>query len=167
MAILSWGKPRQFVKKNGDNTAKYKEFPAAVENSTQLTTTKGSKQEAKIEGGENEGVRYGKNTYALANEIRAIAGRKKPLKDDDGVIEGSYEVIVVPENPAAPALRIKESTASCEDKFTAQDGGSWVYTFDALKPEAGGNQLEWGTATVGADGQPSFTPLTPESEDGE
>ena len=69
MAVIGWGKPRVFIKDLDASAPKWEELPTPVEDSTQLTTTKGDKQEAKIEGGENEDVKYGKNTYALALNI--------------------------------------------------------------------------------------------------
>ena len=54
MAVIGWGKPRIFVKDLDDQSAKWIELPTPVEDSTQLSTEKGDKQEAKIEGGENE-----------------------------------------------------------------------------------------------------------------
>ena len=50
MAVLAWGKPRIFVKKLGVGGS-WIELPTPVEGSTQLSTTKGDKNEAKIEGG--------------------------------------------------------------------------------------------------------------------
>ena len=86
MAVIGWGKPRVFIKDLDASAPKWEELPTPVEDSTQLTTTKGDKQEAKIEGGENEDVKYGKNTYALALNIRAAKGRKRPVSDSDGVV---------------------------------------------------------------------------------
>ena len=54
MAVIGWGKPRIFIKDLDVTSPAWEELPTPVEDSTQLTTTKGDKQEAKIEGGENE-----------------------------------------------------------------------------------------------------------------
>lgn len=51
MAVIGWGKPRVFIKDLDASAPKWEELPTPVEDSTQLTTTKGDKQEAKIEGG--------------------------------------------------------------------------------------------------------------------
>lgn len=166
MAILSWGKPGLYIKRLGttstsqesedDNidasgttvqTDKWIKLPDPVEDSTQLETTKGNKTEAKVEGGENEAVRYAKNTYALTFNIRAAAGRKKFVADSDGIIDGEYSLVLVPENPEAPGLKIDRGTLSVEDTWTSADGGIWAYTLDALKPE-NGDQVKWGKATV-------------------
>lgn len=149
MAILGWGKPRIILKKEGETD--WHELPTPVENSTQLATSKGDKKEAKIEGGENEDVKYTKNTYALNLNIRAAKGRKRPLNDSDGVIAGNYEIVLQPEDPTAIGFHIKRSTASVEDTFTTEEGGIWAYTFDALKPSDGGDQVEWGVVTITSD----------------
>lgn len=98
MAVLSWGKPRIFIKDLDSEAPKWEELPTPVENSTQLSTTKGTKQEAKVEGGENEDVRYGKNTYALVTNIRAAKGRKRPVSDEDGVVMHNYAIALQPED---------------------------------------------------------------------
>ena len=156
MSVLSWGKPRLFIQKIGDTSAKWKELPTPVEDSTQLATTKGDKVEAKVEGGENEDVRYGKNTYALAFNIRAAKGRKKPVPDSDGIIEGEYKVALQPEDPEAPGLMIDKAKLSIEDTWTSADGGMWNYTADALKPDAG-DQVKWGKVVVSEEGAVTFT----------
>lgn len=51
MAVIGWGKPRIFVKDLDTVSPSWEELPTPVEDSTQLTTTKGDKKEAKIEGG--------------------------------------------------------------------------------------------------------------------
>lgn len=150
--IPSWGKPRIVVKKKGDTSSKYIEFPTPVEDTTELSTTKGDKKEAKIEGGENEAVKYLKNTYALAAQIRigledGKTVRQKPLADSDGVIEGEYELWLQPENAAALGMHMEGCTISVEDTYTAADGIILIYTFDAIKVD-GHDQVEWGTTTI-------------------
>lgn len=148
MAVISWGKPRIFVKDLDTPEAAWVEFPTPSEGTTQLSTTKGNKQEAKIEGGENEDVRYGKNTYALALNIRAAKGRKKPVADDDGVVPHNYALALQPEDPETPGLVMRKSAVSVEDAYTASDGASWTYTFDALKAEKDKKQITWGVIDV-------------------
>lgn len=153
MSVLAWGKPRIFVKDLDEASAKWKEVPTPVENSTQLTPTKGDKKEAKVEGGENEDVRYSKNTYALAYQIRIAKGKVMPFEHDDGIIAHNYAVAVQPEDPTVPGIMIDKSTVSAEDNFTTEEGGSITYTHDALKP-ATGKQVKWGVITATeADGE--------------
>lgn len=150
--ILSWGKNRLVLRKKGGT--KFIEFFTPVQDSTELTTTKGDKKEAKVEGGDNEAVKYNKNTYSLAAAIRQGhedgKNRRKPLPDSDGVIEGEYELWLQPENPAAPGMHMQRCVVSVEDTWTAEEGGQWVYTFDAVK-ETGHDQVEWGTVTITGD----------------
>lgn len=146
MASAGWGKPRILIKKIGGES--WEELPAPVENSTQLTTTKGDKKDAKIEGGENEDVKYSKNTYALTFNIRAMEGRKQPIPSDDGVIADLYAVAVQPENPKSQGFAFLKAAASVEDSFTAEDGGIWAYTFDALKKDKSSKQIYWGVVSI-------------------
>ena len=146
MANIGWGKPRIFVKKDGDDT--WKELPTAVEGTTALATTKGDKVEAKIEGGENEDVRYNRNTYALSLEIRAAKGRKRPIADNDGIINENYEVMLQPEDAEVDGFRIPTARVSIEDGWSAENGGTWIYTFDSLRSDKAEKQLMWGKVTA-------------------
>lgn len=156
MSVLSWGKPRIFVKSLGVENAAWKELDTPVVDTTQLSTEKGEKVEAQVEGGENEDVRYGKNTYALALTLRAAKGRNKPLPDADGIISDDYSIALQPEDPETPGLMIDRATASLEETWSAADGGQWAYTFDVLRP-ATGNQIKWGQVAVSENGEVTFT----------
>lgn len=146
MAVIGWGKPKIVAKLIGGDD--YILLPTGIENSTTLTTTKGDKKEAKIEGGANEDVRYGNSTYALSLEIRDAKGRTQPIKDHDGLVEGEYEVWLQPEDAAVNGLHIAKTVVSVENKWDAENGGSYVYTFDALKPDDGGDQVVRGVVTI-------------------
>lgn len=147
MSLLGWGKCRVFIKDLDTESAPWVELPTPVENTTILETTKGDKQEAKIEGGENEDVRYAKSTYALNLNIRAAKGRKKPIADSDGIIAHNYAVAVQPEDPEAVGIMIDKAKPSIADTFSTEEGAIWEYTFDALKPDTG-DQCKMGTITV-------------------
>ena len=151
MSVLGWGKCRLFVKDIDDSDAKWIEFPTPVENSTTLETTKGDKQEAKVEGGENEDVRYAKSTYVLNANIRAAKGRKKPIKDSDGIIDHNYSVAVQPEDPAAIGIYIPKAKPSVEDTWSTEEGGIWNFAFDALKNE-NTTQVQMGVISVTGEG---------------
>lgn len=168
MSVLSWGKPKLFAKNLDKPDSKWIIWPTPVEDSTELTTTKGDKTEAKIEGGENEDVRYGKNTYALAFNVRSAKGRKKPVADSDGVIEGNWAFVLQPEDPTTQGFVMRKSTMSVEDSWTAADGGVWAYSVDALK-DGDHKQVEWGVITVtkATDGSISKIECDPIDEDGE
>ena len=167
MAATGWGKPRLFAKKIDNGT--WFEFPTPVDSSTQLSTTKGDKSEAKIEGGENEDVKYARNTYAVTFNIRALEDRQMPIIADDGVISDMYAFVLQPENPKAQGFCFLKAAASVEDTFTAADGGIWAYTFDALKKEAKKKQIYWGVVTVTEteEGGISKIEMDPQDEAGE
>ena len=147
MAVIGWGKPRIFVKRIDETGGTWKEVPIPVEDSTTLETTKGDKTEAKLEGGSNEDVKYGANTYALSYTIRVAKGKTQPFEQNDGYIEGEYKLALQPEDPKVPGFMIDKSVVSAEDGFSTTDGGTIVYTHDALKPD-NGNQIKWGVINV-------------------
>lgn len=148
MAVIGWGKPRIFVKRiDADNVGEWKEVPIPVEDSTTLETTKGDKTEAKLEGGSNEDVKYGANTYSLAYTIRVAKGKTQPFEQNDGYVAGEYAVALQPEDPSVPGFMIDKSVVSAEDGYSSTEGGTIVYTHDALKPE-NGNQVKWGVIKV-------------------
>ena len=151
MSVLGWGKCRLFVRDLDEKNAPWQEFPTPVENTTTLETTKGDKQEAKVEGGENEDVRYAKSTYVLNANIRAAKNRKKPIEDADGIIDHNYEVAVQPEDPEATGIHIPKAKPSVNDTWSTEEGGIWEYAFDALKNDTT-TQVEMGKITVSEDG---------------
>lgn len=141
---LSWGKPVIKIGKLGDGgkaPTSWIDIPTPVENSTKLTPTKGAKKEAKIEGGENEAVKYAANTYTFEFELRAGKGRAKPVEDIDGIISGEYAVKLQPEDPTVEGIVIDRSVMSMEETFDTENGKKWKYTFDVLKPSIG-NQVK-------------------------
>lgn len=152
MADLSWGKPRIFIQKLGEESPKWKEIPTPVENSTQLNPTKGDKKEAKLEGGENEAVKYGYNNYELVYQIRRALGKTMPIEHTDGVVQGDYKVALQPENPEVDGFIIDRSTVSVSDPFTTEEGSVWEYTHDVLKPDDGSKKVKWGKISVTGQG---------------
>jgi hypothetical protein len=141
--ILSWGKPRIFVKALIDGGV-LRELPTPVDDSTNLETSEGDKTEAKIEGGEIEAVRYDKSTYKLSLQIRMKAGSKMPFANKDGLVNDNYEVTVAPENAEAYGFRMNEAKVSVKTSFTTADGILVDVAFDALKNQAGDPQCEFG-----------------------
>lgn len=148
---LAWGKCTIFTAKlvNGSPST-WKKWYTPVENSTQLNPTKGDKKEAKIEGGENEAVKYARNTYQLVFNIRSGnedgTPREKIVEDDDGVIEGEYALKLQPENAEVPGFTIDRCVLSESDNFSTEEGGRWDYTADALRPSTG-KTIKWGVIT--------------------
>lgn len=164
--ILSWGKPRIFIKDIDVSSAKYVELPTPVLDTTNLATTKGDKKEAKVEGGENEDVKYSKNTYALTLNIRQAKNRQKPIHDNDGVIMHNYEVILQPEDAEIEGFKIDKAAVSVEDTWTSADGGVWIYTFDALKADSG-DQVKWGLVTASGEGDSLTVTFNPTDDNKE
>ena len=150
--ILNWGECAIFTRKYADPSkgtrgTTWSKWDTPAEGTTTLETTEGDKTEAKVEGGENEAVRKGKNTYALNYAIRMGANHVDTIDDTDGVIEGEYEVIVAPmEDKDAPAMYIPKSSASCTDSYNSAEGTQKAYTFDALKNDVKVNSSASGTA---------------------
>jgi hypothetical protein len=132
---IGWGKPQIEVKKAGDTA--YTAFATPVEDSTQLETTQGDKLEAKVEGGENEAVRYKANTYQLTFQVRQAPERTDPIVDVDGVVTDEYAVTVTPEDPQAIGCVIDRAAVNVKTTFTAATGLVKTYTFDVLKPASG------------------------------
>ena len=155
MAQLSWGKPTIEFGKCGANGAAPTTWTKLafdpVENSTKLTPTQGEKKEAKVEGGENEAVKYAKNTYVFELEVRAAKGRAKPIMDADGVVEGEYAIRLTPEDTTVEGILIDKATVSVEETFDTAEGKKWKYTFDVLKP-AEGNQVKPYTTPAPSEG---------------
>lgn len=152
MAVIGWGRPTIVISKldtSGEPTT-WSEVPTPAEDTTSLTTTKGDKTEAKLEGGANEDVKYGRNTYALAYQIRVAKGKTMPFVAVDGVVDGEYAVAVQPEDPSVPGIMIKKSVVSAEDTYSTAEGGAIVYTHDALQPNEG-SQVEWGVVNIQRD----------------
>lgn len=147
MALISWGKPRIFVYDADAATPSAYELATPVEDSTELGSNKGDRMEAPIEGGELEDVRYKRNTYTLAYNIRKAKGRKAPFPAVDGIVDHHYGVIVIPEDPTCEGFIIESSTVGIDDTFTAADGAIWAIQHDAIKP-ASGDTVKWGTIAI-------------------
>lgn len=149
--MLSWGKCKIWIGKLGDSDAapsSWTEVPTPVENSTVLTGTKGDKTEAKVEGGEVEAVKYGKNTYTLTFNIRAAKGRAKPVEDKNGTIEGNYAIKLQPEDATVEGLDIKKTTLSMLPSFSTAEGTIWQYTADVLLPADGSDAIDFAVVTA-------------------
>lgn len=152
----SWGKPDIYIKNLDADTPAWKKIDTPVEDSTQLTPTKGDVLEAKIEGGEVEASKQKANSYELAYAIRYLAGRTMPMEHTNGVVNGHYAVALIPEDPTAPGFCIQNSTVSAEDPYNCADGTNWTYTHKVLKP-ASGKLVKWGTITATAGQSGAYT----------
>ena len=144
---LSWGKCTLFIK-SSESGSKWKRLVTPVEDSTNLATTQGDKMEAKVEGGENEAVKYKKNTYQLTFNIRKAQGRAQPIPNTDGIVKAEYSVLLLPEDATTDGFYIERCSANIQDTFTTADGAIWNITMDALVPTKKGNTVKWGIITV-------------------
>ncbi|MBO8460119.1 MAG: hypothetical protein IAA73_07300 [Bacteroidetes bacterium] len=134
---LSWGKPKIEVKKLGSSPGEWQSFATPVEGTTQLSTTQGNKMEAKIEGGENEAVKYKKNTYQLVFNVRQAPERTDPIVDADGIVEDEYSIRVTPENAKALGILIDRASVNVQKTYDVEGGLIKVYTCDVLVAETG------------------------------
>lgn len=153
MSRISWGKCRIFVKDNDTDNSKWEELYTPVEDSTQLTVTKGDKMEARIEGGEAEDVKYKRSTYQVVFNIRKgkIPGgntiRKLPFHSIDGYVEKHFGLLLQPEDPTCEGFFVGDATVSIDDTYTAADGAQWQVTMDCLRA-AEGDTVKWGVVTL-------------------
>lgn len=147
MAVILWGKPDiTIAAATGSSvTSSALTVPTPVEGSTQLSTERGEKHEAKVEGGGNEAVKYDKGSHTLEFEVRFAKDRVMPLQDvsHDGVISGEWKVTVSdPNDNTAPQMAINVATGSYEDLLDSTDGARRHYYFDSEVP-ASGDQITW------------------------
>jgi len=147
MAKISWGKCRLFTKNADVTGSNAYELATPIEDSTELTPTKGDKLEAKIEGGENEDVKYKRSTYVLAYNIRKAKGRKAPFPAVDGLVDAHYGIMLQPEDDTCEGFLIESSTVGVDDTYTTAEGAVWAVQHDAVKAETG-DTVKWGTVKV-------------------
>lgn len=141
MATLSWGKPTveicSFVAGVMPASPVWTPVGPIKENTAKLTTTKGSKKEAKEEGGGLVDVRFDKNGYTFELEIFVKKGATKPIVDADGVIAENCAVRLTPEDATLEGFILDKTSVQVEESFTAQDGKTLKYTFEGLIPATG------------------------------
>ena len=142
---IGWGKCSIIVKDLGTDGALWTKLPTPKVDTTQLSTTKGDKLEAEIEGGENEDVKYKYSDYELAYTIRRNTSRVAFFDAVNGVVANKYAVFVQPENVNVPGVYMENTAVSVEDVFDTTDGGQWNVTHDGLTPDDGSNIVKWCT----------------------
>jgi hypothetical protein len=165
----SWGKPTILVADLDASSFAWTKVYTPADGSTQLTTTQGDKAELLAEGGGVEDTKYTRSKYALQYIIRALKGRKKPIKDNDGVVKHNYALILQPEDPACSGILIQLSNVNVQNTFTAAEGKGWQFTHDALLLEDETNQVKDGVVTItyGSDGTTiQKVTFAPEDEEG-
>ena len=171
MSRISWGKPRIFVLDKEPVTGqtypeanKWYELYTPVEDSTQLSVSKGDKMEARIEGGEAEDIKYKRSTYSVAFNIRkgkAKAGqvRKLPFKAIDGRVEHKFSVLLQPEDPTCEGFYIENVAVTIDDTYSSADGGMWQIQMDAIKASTG-DTVKWGVVQLNETATPKTIKFT-------
>jgi hypothetical protein len=149
--IISWGIPTIKVTPGDGVDSKYTSaitFPTPVDGSTQLSSEKGDKMEALIEGGEPEAVKYKRGKYTLEFQVRIgkdrLPSASNMIDGTDGVVPGEWQVKLEPEDKAsgAPGFTMPKAVCSYTDTYSSADGIIRTYTFDSLKPDTGA-QIQW------------------------
>lgn len=163
----SWGKPTILVVDLDATPFKWQKQYTPADGSTNLSTTQGDKAELLAEGGGVEDTKYTRSKYALQYIVHALKGRKKPIKDNDGVVKHNYGLILQPEDPACSGLLIQLSNVNVQNTFTAAEGKGWQFTHDALLLEDGTNQVKDGIVGIeyNEDGSVKKVTFAPEDEE--
>lgn len=148
MAVILWGKPSITITSvnpsSGAGTSTNLTVPTPVADSTQLSTEAGDKHTADIEGGGYEAIRYDRNSFIFTFAVRHAKDRTLPFNDvsADGVVKGTYKIVVTSEEVGAPVMTLNECTIRYEENYSASDGAQRVYTCESIMP-ASGNQIAW------------------------
>ena len=145
---IAWGKNKLTLTPLGVLNATAIEFTNIADGTTQLTTEKGDKQEALIEGGEAEAVKYKKSKYSVEWQYRLGSNRNWPLDGTDGVIDGEYKLEVENvEDTEAPGFELARVVVSYEDSYTTEEGIIRTYLAESLSPSSG-TQITWNNVTT-------------------
>lgn len=144
---LKWGKPKlQILELNEDGTFPaspvWVDLPSPKQDTTNLTPTKGTKNEATAEGGGIVDARYDANKNEVTFDLFATKGASKPIFDVDGVVAKNYALRIIPEDATQSGYQMDYCSVNVQDVFTPKDGGLWRYTFDVLKPLDGSHQIK-------------------------
>ena len=139
MAILSWGKPIVEIAPStaGAPGTVFTAMPTIKEDTALLTTAKGTKADAKGEGGEQVDVRYSKSSFVFECQVFVKKGDTRPLTDDDGIVTGNHTVRLTPEDDTLEGFIMDVCAVSVEETWSSKEGKLLKYTFDGLKPATG------------------------------
>lgn len=147
MANLTWGKPTVEIAPyvNGALPAvpTWTALPDLRQDSAKLTPTKGTKLEAIAEGGDTIDVKYQKNKFSFDCEVFVQKDAVKPITDVDGVIDTNYAIRLTPEDNTLTGWQLDKTYVTVETSWTSKDGTMLKYSFEGLKPAAGGILKEY------------------------
>lgn len=167
--ILSWGKPKIFVRSLNTIGAIWRLLVTPKEGTTNFEEAEGDELEAKEEGGDVVDTMSKASSATLTFEEFVKKGGKKPFASKGGRINDHYEVYVQPEDAECVGLYIPHVSGKQLLKSNAEDGALYTETLKAIK-ENGKDLYTEGVVTVtGAPGSYEFTfePIEAESEVGE
>lgn len=139
MAVLSWGKPKleHGTSVAGAAATTWTAFETPKEDTTELTTTKGDKVEAKEEGGALVDARYKASAYELAFQLFVKKGDTRPMTDVDGVVAGDHSIRLTPEDDTTEGFIMDCCSVSVEETWKSAEGKLLKYTFTGKKPATG------------------------------
>lgn len=138
--VLSWGNPTIECTKltaTGETTGSAIVFPAIKQGTAQLTTTEGSKIEAKDLGGNVVDQRVEVNTYEFVCQVYVQNSTPDPIPHENGVVADNYEFKLTPESASCRGFMFKKAKVSVVNLWTADDGELLEYHFKALKDNQG------------------------------
>lgn len=141
MATIAWGEPTvEWCKLVADEVpanAVWAPFKHIKDKTAVLTPTKGTKQQAKTEGGKTLDSMYDANEYSFALELYQANGEEKPFVDVNGVIDDHYAIRLTPKDRKLPGFIMEKCAVQVGDKYSSSDGKTWEYTFEGLTPKDG------------------------------
>lgn len=153
MAVLSWGEPTvEIAALGGTGSLSWSALPEIKQGTATLETEQGDKTEALDEGGSVVDARYAKSKYTFSCSIFIKKGDSKPIEDVDGVVTTNYALRLTPEDPAAAGFLLPKTNVSVQETWSSEEGGLWVYTFSALKPDEGTMLQRYTGSTSGGGG---------------
>lgn len=138
-ATLSWGECEIAIRQtytSGD-VGDWALFPTPVDGSAVVETDEGELTEARVEIGLREALRRGASNYALSFDTRQTPDREDPIDEEDGIAEGEYSVLLMPEHRRALYIYMPRTFAQVSVSYAAAEGITKTYRFETLPPTEG------------------------------
>lgn len=115
----------------------WKKFPKIKEKTFKFNREKGETKEAKAEGGGVVASITMKNIVKMSFDLFIKKGDTQPIKDVDGIIAGTYSLIVVPELCPSQSYQVDCASPSIGESHDTDEGRFWHYEFKGLEPQKG------------------------------